>query len=69
MTELKNCPFCGGKAEFTRTVERINGHYTDVVFVFCTECNAMTNHVAFDAKVHPHDEEYEIAKAAWNKRV
>lgn len=35
MTELKQCPFCGGKADF----EESNTYY-DKGFVYCTECGA-----------------------------
>ena len=65
---LKNCPFCGGEAEFYRTPVKINGRWCDSVVVRCKNCKARTNRVLYDAKKHPNDEEYNEAAAAWNAR-
>ena len=69
MSELKLCPFCGGKAEFKRTAIKTNGAWCDAVCVRCTVCDARTNMVLYDAKKHPNCEEYEEATADWNQRV
>ena len=57
MKELKNCPFCGGKAisRRRRPDHIMNGKY----FISCAECKN---------KTHYYDSEEE-AIAAWNKRV
>jgi len=57
MEELKNCPFCGGKAisRRRRPDHIMNGKY----FISCVECKN---------KTHYYDSEEE-AIAAWNKRV
>lgn len=57
MEELKNCPFCGGKAisRRRRPDHIMNGKY----FISCVECRN---------KTHYYDSEEE-AIAAWNKRV
>ena len=38
MTDLKPCPFCGGKAEFARKQVKTKGHWCDAVYVRCTNC-------------------------------
>lgn len=40
MTELKPCPFCGGKAELVSSIES---------WVRCKDCGAMTKMKACDA--------------------
>ena len=68
MNELKECPFCGGEAEFYRTPVKINGRWCDSVVVRCKNCEARTRRMLYDAKKHPNDEEYNEAAAAWNQR-
>lgn len=55
MTELKRCPFCGGKAERGLNVE--NRHINGAV-VFCKKCGATTS-------AYEHGE---LAIEAWNTR-
>ena len=67
-SELKPCPFCGGKAEYKRTAIKTNGCWTDAVCVRCTVCDSRTGRILYDAKKHPNCEEYEEAAEAWNRR-
>ena len=69
MSNLKNCPFCGGKGECYRTVVKNNGVHCDAVAVRCLNCGARTGYVLFDARKHQNGEEYDLATADWNKRV
>ena len=50
MTDLKPCPFCGGKAEFARKQVKTKGHWCDAVYVRCTNCDARSNRVLYSAK-------------------
>lgn len=68
-SELKLCPFCGGKAETDRTAERfeygIGGPNSVMEYgyhVYCTKCGAGTSAV----DVPPPTEEEAIAE--WNRR-
>jgi Lar family restriction alleviation protein len=70
MTELLPCPFCGGKADSDRTMERFEyctGGPNSVMdygyYVYCTQCGAGTGVV----DVPPPSEE-EAAKE-WNRRA
>lgn len=56
-TELKPCPFCGGKAEWY--------YHSPGGFILCKKCKASTD--IFEL----HDEEIckEVAFEAWNRRV
>jgi len=54
MSELKPCPFCGGKAETTRCW---TGHYQ----VWCTQCAAVQMGSFYDSEAE--------AIEAWNKRA
>lgn len=67
-SELKQCPFCGGEAEFYRTPVKSNGGWCDSVVVRCKECEARTNRILYDASKHENDSEYDEAAAAWNQR-
>lgn len=65
---LRNCPFCGGEAEFHRTNIKTNGGWTDSVVVRCKVCEARTNRVIYNAKKHQNDAEYDEVAKAWNTR-
>ena len=70
MTDLKPCPFCGGKAEFARKQVKTKGHWCDAVYVRCTNCDARSNRVLYSAKYHKKNEsEYLEAQEAWNRRA
>ena len=69
MAELKPCPFCGGEAEYKRTVIKTNGAWCDAVNVRCTNCDARTGRVLYDARKHPNGEEYIEVEQAWNRRA
>ena len=46
MIELRNCPFCGGKAYLENSHRAfINAETTKVAFVRCTKCNARSGRV------------------------
>ena len=68
MTELKRCPFCGGKAKYKRTTIKTNGVWCDTVCVRCISCDSRTGRILYDARKHPNGEEYEEAAKAWNRR-
>lgn len=61
---LRKCPFCGGEAEFHRSVSVIG----DIFTVRCKACQAKTAGILFDARKHQNDEEYDEAAALWNNR-
>ena len=61
---LLKCPFCGGEAEFHRSLSVIG----DIVTVRCKTCKAKTAGILFDARKHSNDEEYDEAAALWNTR-
>ena len=63
MTELKPCPFCGGKAEIQHTGK--NSEYGECAFVACKECGANSRMVNKAFKYCADDKAIE----AWNRRV
>ena len=56
MTELKPCPFCGGKAFVSAKLPYFGERFT--LAVVCEKCNASSKHKNFE------DEAIE----AWNRR-
>lgn len=58
MSELLNCPFCGGTAE----VREYRGQKTSVFFVACSVCSVTSPPADYDASS-------ENAIAAWNRRT
>lgn len=58
MTELKQCPFCGGKAEFYATC-------IDYAYVKCRKCGARTGNIALSYEYSTKD----VAIEAWNRRA
>lgn len=62
MTELKPCPFCGGKATYT---DNYNGNGTGHC-VYCTECGSGT---AILTGATPPKELKVRVYAYWNRRT
>ena len=60
MSELKPCPFCGGKGVFIKGSRSIHGDNPYTFAVHCAECRA-NNGEFFRTK--------EEAIAAWNRRA
>ena len=63
MSELKPCPFCGGKAELSHT--DITSEYGRTSFVFCTKCTASGRMISVSPKYCSD----ECAIEAWNRRA
>ena len=61
MTELKRCPFCGGKAH----IEQKWVTYGNAVRVYCKSCNAKSNYIHISAEYCARDK----VKELWNGRV
>ena len=59
MTELKPCPFCGGKALYAWYAENRVDPSTIDYLIYCERCDANG----------PIRESYEDAFAGWNRRV
>ena len=64
MTELKPCPFCGGKAEI-RTGGNDGFHAPKLVFAQCTKCGAKTANVPISADYAANKEAADV----WNQRI
>ena len=62
MSELKNCPFCGGEAEtkMYRWGEKQDGEAIWCYYIFCTNCQSMSDNLFTDK---------DCAIAAWNTRT
>lgn len=58
--KLRECPFCGGKAEYRSTCAGAGYAY-----VKCTACNARTGYIALSFDYSTKD----VAIEAWNRRV
>ena len=69
MAELKNCPFCNGKAWFWTKGTR----YGFIAWVECETCGCKTK--AVSTKLQVDDEGFEettpatVIAASWNRRV
>lgn len=66
--KLKECPFCGGEAEFCRTSIKTSDGWSDDVFVYCTECRNRTSAVLYNKLKHGECGEYQEASDQWNTR-
>ena len=77
MTELRNCPFCGGKAYFNLiSMERQAGVQSFEYEIKCKECSMkipQTFYTSFsfyaNGEIKVTLDEREKAIKAWNKRV
>lgn len=78
MTELKPCPFCGGKANFFVKVNSTTGTHRGWKFgVYCTMCDSSLprNDYVLDVDFDPNGEitivrdERNDAIEAWNRRA
>lgn len=58
MNDLKNCPFCGGKAEMVKT-QRCGRYVT------CVDCGCRTGEMETDYAGSAYDK----AAEAWNRRA
>ncbi len=56
MTDLKPCPFCGGKAEFRKVK---GAPYFPCIFVICPKCLTTSDNYSNN----------EDAAANWNRRI
>ena len=68
MTELKTCPFCGGKAELMHKFMFVNGYRGDAVRVRCSQCYAQSPYKR-NAIMHGFHKTEEAAVEAWNRRA
>lgn len=64
MSELKNCPFCGGAPEVLQRPDALNGYFC-AISCFCGGYSARAHQAATsDTK----QDAYEKAKQRWNRR-
>ena len=54
--KLKNCPFCGGRAEFAT----FESNYMKIYYIHCTKCGMMTG---------TSHERLILQAKRWNRRV
>ena len=59
MTELRRCPFCGGKALVDSAVDYDDDIYSEIFVVECVDCGASSNGYDTEKEAIEH----------WNKRV
>lgn len=65
-TELKPCPFCGGKAGLTSFFHEERQHYPFYGEVICLKCQASVGSTGFSKTA---EEAERKAMEAWNRRV
>lgn len=70
---LKNCPFCGGKADINNPEDE-DGFYA-IIYIYCEQCHAKTDdvyfHITYNDFIIGSDsrKKYEhLAVDNWNKR-
>ena len=65
--KIKNCPFCGGKAEVIEATHPDGNMHYDECHVQCTECGARTREFTMNGYYGWHTEDDAIT--AWNRRT
>lgn len=64
--KLKPCPFCGAKVEIK---EDGRGHDVIAAYVLCEGCGAAGKEFTYGYMSGKHQEAYDAAAAAWNRRA
>lgn len=67
-SQLKPCPFCGGKAVIINETEYAGGCHYETVCVKCVDCGASTCRKVSDGYYELYCSDEEIAEM-WNRRV
>ncbi len=67
-TDLKKCPFCGGKAE-DQEYENTSGYWT--YYVHCCDCDikGQETHIHKSKSLPQHNDAAHMARFLWNTRV
>lgn len=65
-SQLKPCPFCGGRARIEER-EKYDGCSYEVLFVQCAECHARTEEKICDGYYGQYCSDEEVA-GLWNRR-
>lgn len=65
-TELKPCPFCGGKAEILKPTPRISRYRAYIYSVYCSDCDLLFGYDEDYGGIFETDQE---AIEAWNRRA
>jgi Lar family restriction alleviation protein len=69
MTELKKCPFCGGRAFLERSGAILKGETYMVAYVRCSVCFARTGRMRYaDSDMDGRQKAKQDAVTAWNMR-
>lgn len=66
MNELKRCPFCGGEAEISYSVDAFLGKCW---YVRCTDCYSHGTGVYESVRKLEPEEEYAAIMGAWEKAI
>ena len=66
MDELKRCPFCGGEAEMSNSVDRFLGKFW---YAKCKKCCSRGPGVYESGRDLKPEEEYAAIKGAWEKAI
>lgn len=66
MTEIKPCPFCGGKAFLSVLYHEDRPYFPYIAVVLCSKCQAKCGSTGFS---NSKEEAEENAIKCWNRRV
>lgn len=70
MSDIKTCPFCGGRAKLRKQNRTIIDHQTQRnCYVYCTECDARGKRYLEGNTSDEHIVARFLAVEAWNKRI